>query len=52
MITTPLIDVSEEFQEFARDVLSMNDDLNYPPDNAQEAINLYIYLNQKINEFS
>ena len=51
-ITTPLIDASEEFQEFARDVLTLNDDLNYPPDNAKEAIDLYIYLKQKINEFS
>ena len=51
-ITTPLIDVSEEFREFARDVLTLNDDVNYPPESAEEAINLYIYLKQKIHEFS
>lgn len=51
-VTTTLLDVSPEFQEFARCVISDHGTLNSCPNNASEAIELYIYLLKNIRDHS
>ena len=51
-VTTALPDVSQEFQEFARTVIRLNGNTTYPPNNVFEATELYVFLREKIRQFS